>query len=51
MNVKYGEENMNRNQRKNRPRKKEMPESDWDRKLREIKDTYEHGGKENRKTY
>lgn len=35
---------MNRNMRKNRPRKKEMPESDWERKMRELKEEFEHGG-------
>ena len=45
MNVIYGEKTMNKNQRKNRPNRKEMPLSDWERKMQAIKDEFEHGGK------
>jgi hypothetical protein len=46
MNAQYGEKTMNKNQRHNRPNKKEMPESDWERKIRELKEQFEHGGRE-----
>lgn len=37
---------MNKNARHNRPNKKEMPELDWERKMRELKEMYENvGGK------
>jgi uncharacterized short protein YbdD (DUF466 family) len=33
-------------QRKNRPNKKYMPEADWDKKFRDLKERYENvGGK------
>jgi hypothetical protein len=44
MSVKFGEKIMNKNQRRNRPNKKVMPESDWERKLRELKEGFEYGG-------
>ena len=36
---------MNKNQRKNRPRKKEMPEKTWVQQLELIKEKYQHSGK------
>lgn len=36
---------MNKNARHNRPNKKEMPEEEWERKIRELKERFERGGK------
>jgi hypothetical protein len=36
---------MNKNQRKNRPRKKEMSEPDWKNTFENIKRLYENDGK------
>jgi len=36
---------MNKNQRKNRPRKKEIPQEKWDQDFVNLKRQYEHGGK------
>lgn len=36
---------MNKNQRKNRPRKKEVPQDKWDEQLENLKRQYEHGGR------
>jgi hypothetical protein len=35
---------MNKNQRKNRPRKKEIPTEKWEDDLENIKRQYEYGG-------
>jgi len=35
---------MNRNQRKNRPKKKEKSEPQWDREFNDLKRMYERGG-------
>ena len=35
---------MNKNQRKNRPKKKEMPEKTWINQFENIKAQFEHGG-------
>ena len=40
-----GEEKMNKNQRKNRPRKKEIPQEKWDSDFEDLRKKYEHGGK------
>jgi hypothetical protein len=46
MNVKsIGEEkSLNKNQRHNRPRKKEIPQEKWDQDFEDIRKKYEHGG-------
>jgi hypothetical protein len=37
---------MNKNQRKNRPKKKEMSEETWATQIENIKRQFENGGKE-----
>jgi hypothetical protein len=39
---------MNKNQRHNRPRKKEVPQEKWDEQFNNLKNQFEHDGK-NRK--
>jgi hypothetical protein len=36
---------MNKNQRKNRPKKKEVSQEKWDEQLENLKRQYEHGGR------
>jgi hypothetical protein len=36
---------MQKNQRKNRPKKKEVSQEKWDEQLENLKRQYEHGGK------
>jgi hypothetical protein len=37
---------MNKNQRKNRPRKKEVPQKTWNNTFENIKRQFEHGGRQ-----